>query len=216
MDINTIEQKFVPYIRPGERGGRTAFTVMACQPLHIGHVRVINRMILDSKVVIIGLEKAPRPSMVNAPYSDGHRIKMLHNVYGNRVRVVVISELQGGSNESWPNHCIKAITSEGWPEPTDYYTGSEADASRYAGWFWNKMVTSPELETKENQMRYFIDVGDKRMLRRLCLLREDFRQIPSSSEVRKLLQSTNKAWHTWVPAVNHHLVESALPATLRK
>ena len=90
MDVNTIEHKIVPYIRPVEKGTRTAFTVMSCQPLHLGHVRVINRMILDYKTVIIGLEKAPPQPTANAPFTDGQRIKMLHNVYGNRVRVVGI------------------------------------------------------------------------------------------------------------------------------
>src|SRR5690348_5258339 len=130
MDVNTIEHKIVPYIRPVEKGTRTAFTVMSCQPLHLGHVRVINRMILDYKTVIIGLEKAPPQPTANAPFTDGQRIKMLHNVYGNRVRVVGIAP-QSSAVGDWPSHCVRSITLDGWPEPTDYYTGSQSDADQY-------------------------------------------------------------------------------------
>jgi nicotinamide mononucleotide adenylyltransferase len=215
MDLNVFEQKFGPYPRANAKLGRTAFTVMSCQPLHVGHVRVINRMILDYKTVLIGLPNARSRPSSSTPFTDSQRIKMLHNVYGNRVRTVLIDKQPGDLVDDWPQHCVKTVLREGWPEPTDYYTGSQADASQYEGYFWGKMVSAPELEAEENRKKYYIDGTDGSVLRRLCLLRQDFQQIPSSSEIRKLLQSRNYAWRTWIPAVNHDLVESIFPTKLK-
>lgn len=189
---------------------RTALAVMRTQPLHEGHVRIVQKMISNYETVIVGLGSADKSRVPANPFTIDERIEMWDNVFGNRVKLVPLKDLGATQHTSeWCDYVLKKIKGLGLPDPTDYFTGSMADAVWYRNRFFNATIGSPthDCDAKEFVRNYMPD-GVFRMLH---VVERNGSFIPSATELRTFLQTRTDGWKQFVPAVNWDLVERCYP-----
>lgn len=180
---------------------RVGFTFLDCQPFHYGHAAIINRMIQNHNLVIVGLNSSNGRSSL-APWSDMQQVKMLRNVYRSRLRPVFLKDVEPNSKSFDIDQLLTSICDLGFSQPTDYYASSKEEATPFMTRFWHKMVTDPSINDDESQ-RYFIDVNGCKVLRLLTVVDNHGKTMPKTEEIRKSVISGNSAWHAWVPPVNY-------------
>ena len=199
---------------------RIGLIVGRFQPFHNGHADTVNNIIQDCSVVIIGLGSAQLSRERHNPWTVDERKEMLRNVYGDRIRVVPLKDLNASTPAEWTNYVIEKAANIGLPAPTDYYTGSVTDGIWYRDHFaadWEGVEAWIE-ETGNDWSdfeRYRIHSEDANSqpdsVRRLHVNERRDNGIPSATEVRGFLELRDDGWKQWVPAVNHELVESTYP-----
>ena len=170
---------------------RTALAIMRTQPLHKGHTGIADIMTGDYDTVIIGCGSADKPISIGNPFPIEIRMQMWRNIYGDRIKLVPLADL-GATRDTneWCDYVLKKITGMGLPAPTDYFTGSPADAIWYRGRFFNKECGSPADDNAEDFMRRYMPNG---VFRQLHLVDRVQNYIPSAT------------------AVNHSIVEENFP-----
>lgn len=177
--------------------------VMRTQPLHLGHTRIIDTMIRDNDVAIVGLGSCNSPSTPNNPFSPDQRKQMLKNVYGDRIKIVMLSDLGiTPGKEDWVNYVLEKISKLGLPDPTDYYSGSHGDS------VWYKSKFSHSLST---DIRYSLATSSGYICRRLHIMDRDIGNIPSATSIRSLISLGDAKWKEWTPRVNHQFIEDNFP-----
>lgn len=197
---------------------RVALTVARCQPLHKGHCLIIHRMIEDFSTVIIGLGSANKSRDFVNPWTIEERMSMIRNVFGDRVKIVPLSDIGSEQHtDDWADYVLEKISKVNLPEPTDYFTGSIQDSLWYEGRF-NRDHTREEMFRRTYQyvkggaipsdinpvLGYFTK---NTVFRKLHDIKRNNNDIPSATELRGFLQLRNEGWKEWVPAVNHNLIE---------
>lgn len=188
---------------------RVGLAIMRTQPVHEGHTRIAARMINSHDVVIIGCGSANKPVSIQNPFPIEVRMEMWDRLYGSRVRLVPLADL-GATNTTneWCDYVLKKIQGMGLPDPTDYYTGSPADAVWYKGRFFNKECGSPADDNTEEFVARYMPNG---VFRQLHLEERTHNYIPSATELRQFMVTRDDGWKRWVPAVLHELVEANFP-----
>lgn len=188
---------------------RTGLAIMRCQPLHNGHTRILQRMISKHETAILCLGSADKGRMPNNPFTINERTKMVKNVYGDRIKIVPLNDLGATANTTdWVDYALEKIEKMGMPAPTDYYTGSAADAVWYRSRFFNAAVQSPCDDEPDAFLANYMPHGVFRMLH---IVERNGSFIPAATELRTFLQTRTDGWKAWVPEVNHELVETAYP-----
>lgn len=163
---------------------KVALGVVRIEPLHNGHTRMINKMIQDYDVVIIGVGSASSPVSKKNPWTFEQRKTMLKQVYGTRIKILPIEDIGAEANSnSWCDHVLNKIDQVNLPAPTDYFTGSEADSIWYRGRFGDNIHIIERTESD------FI----------------------SGTEIRKYLEMGSDKWKNFVPRVNVRYIEDTYP-----
>lgn len=189
--------------------------VMRAQPFG-GHGNLVNEMIWNNEVVIIGLGSAGESRSRENPYTIEERQQMIRNVYGNRVKIVPLQDI--GSEQysnDWVDYVLDKIEKVGLPSPTRYYTGSQADATYYQDRFyheslsyWKTGIRDPLINPNSN---FYVDD----ILRELYIIDRYQTNVPSATEIRTMIETRSNLWKKWVPEVNHTLVENCYPEHFR-
>lgn len=179
---------------------RVGLFIGRLQPLHMGHSQVIFNMIEYCETAIIGLGSTQLNKEKENPWNVEERKQMLKNVFGERIKIVPLKDLgtEPGKN-AWIDYVLEKINKVGLPEPTDYFTGSEADS------IWYRDRFHYELDVEFNN--HYIN-GTKRQLH---ILERSNNNIPSATEIRGFLETRDEGWKKWVPRVNHEIVELGYP-----
>lgn len=213
-------KKFSEIKNPQKRVG---LANMRTQPMHLGHTGILNTMIANCETAILGLGSAQKVPDEHDPWPIENRIQQARNVYGDRIKIVPLHDLGTtvGTND-WIDYVIDKVIKLGLPEPTDYYTGSEADAIWYRERFYRKYfspvpedVNLPDTwndSIPEEYDDYYTEGG---ILRRLHIRARDMTQVPSATEIRTFMALRNDGWRRFVPYVNHELVETTYPDQFR-
>lgn len=188
---------------------RVALAIMRTQPLHFGHTRIIERMISKCSTVIVALGSADKSRLPANPFTIEERITMLDNVFGTRIKIVPLKDLGATSGtNTWCDYALNKIQKLGLPDPTDYFTGSRADAVWYRGRFFNADVGSPTDLPPDEFLENYMPNG---LLRMLHVENRNGNYIPSATELRTFLQTRTDGWKEWTPEVNHELIEERYP-----
>ena len=159
---------------------KVGLAIMRMQPMHKAHINLINQMNSYCETSIIGLGSAQAFDEWN-PFTVEQRTDMIRNVFGDRVKIVPLVDV--GTNkgtDEWIKYVIDKTTKIGLPNPTEYFSGSEADSVWYKSHFGTKLHIMP---------------------------REMFVH-PSASEVRTLLAAGDTAWKKYIPRVNWEIVNN--------
>lgn len=172
---------------------RVGLAICRIQPLHKGHCLIINQMIQDCEVAILGLGSTNKKPDRWDPFTPDVRMQMVKNVYGDRLKIVPLVDINASTKSDWIEYVSSKITKLGMKEPTDYYTGSESDAA----WYTDHYGFDNEPGKKKLHM---VDRG--------------MNNIPSASELRTLIELQDNGWKKWVPAVNWGLIEDNYPEDL--
>jgi hypothetical protein len=180
-------------------------------------------MIESCETAILGLGSAQKTSDEHDPWPIDNRIQQARNVYGDRIKIVPLNDLgaTSGTND-WIDYVLDKANKLGLPEPTDYYTGSEADAIWYRERFYRKYfspvpegVTLPDSWDNSMPEEYDAYYTEGGVLRRLHIRARDMTQIPSATEIRTFMALRNDGWKKFVPYVNHSLIEETYPEEFR-
>lgn len=190
---------------------RVALSVMRLQPLHKGHSTIINSMIEDFETVIVGVGSTQKQREKWDPWTFEERKQMLKNVYGDRLKIVQLQDLgttEGTNN--WVDYVIDKITKLGMAPPTDYFTGSQADARWYTNRFFMEGVSewdaSDPYSSAMNELnsRYY----SNGILRELHIVDRAKNPVPPATDLRTFMELRSEEWKQWVPQVNWELLES--------
>jgi hypothetical protein len=182
---------------------------MRTQPIHEGHTRIVQRMINNHDVVILGCGSANKPVSIQNPFPVEVRMEMWDRIYGLRVKLVPLADLGATKDTNeWCDYVLKKVRGVGLPDPTDYYTGSPADAIWYRGRFFNKECGSPADDQPDDFIQRYMP---NNVFRQLHLEERTHNYIPSATELRQFMVTRDDGWKRWVPAVIHDLVEKHFP-----
>lgn len=190
---------------------RTGLAVMRIQPLHAGHCRILSKMAMACDTAILGLGSAQKSREPHDPWTVDERMKMVKNVFGDRLKIVPIVDLGASAPEEWVNYLIEKITKLGLKEPTDYFTGSRFDAAWYRDHFaadWEALEIADRNMDMNAFGRY---IGVDGRIRRLHIIDRNGGNVPPATDIRTSLTLRNGDWMDWVPAVNYDIVENNFP-----
>ena len=185
---------------------RTGLAVMRIQPLHKGHCHIIDQMIQNCENVILGIGSTNVSDQWN-PFSFELRKKMVHNVFGDRLKIVQLADI--GTQEdtnAWVDYVLDKIKKLGLSEPTDYFTGSSADARWYAQRFYLNGISVHNKTAHENESFY-----QEKKLKILHIVDREKNEVPAATDLRTFIELGAEDWKQWVPAVNHDLVLDNYP-----
>lgn len=156
----------------------SAIGVFRLQPLHNGHLSIINRMIAEHDIVTIGIGSSNQPITNKNPWSFDDRKAMLRNIYGSRIRILKLNDLDNDEENAWADYVLEEASKLKIDKPTFYYSGSEYDAHWYKDRFEHIIICDRE---KNEHL--------------------------SGTIVRDFLTTNNPDWEKEVPLINHYLVE---------
>jgi cytidyltransferase-like protein len=180
--------------------------VMRAQPLHRGHTHVINHMIENCDIVIIGLGSAQKKRERHDPWTVEERQQMLRNVYGDRIKIMPLVDIGAVNPIDWASYVLEKVQKLGLPDPTEYHSGSEADSIWYRYHFF-----MGDLNSLKGLVPDHFYTPDGKIVRKLILHYREQNPIPSATEIRMFLETRYDGWKRWIPRVNHPLIESTYP-----
>ncbi len=164
---------------------KSGLAVMRAQPPHIGHLKLIGRMLDECEKIIIILGSVQEQGTDRNPYSYIQRKQMLQKIYENtaeqeRIKILGIFDINNPTE--WADFVLDFIK-EAAPEtekPDVYYAGSEYDAQWFRKSFRHIRI--------ENRIDY------------------DFPYV-SGSMVRDMIKIGDQRWHNFVPQAIHSMIE---------
>jgi hypothetical protein len=171
-----------------------AFAAMRLQPaIHLGHHKLICKMLEENDLVIIGLGSTQIENTSRHPLSASERIEMFNILYGvnnKKIKIVRLVDIGAVSPKEWSNYCIERLETMKLPTPTDYYAGSPTDA------FWFEGAVNA----------YGEDIN-------INVLDRHSTGIMSGTEIRASLANGTNEWKKHVPRCLHEYVEKTFPYT---
>ena len=189
--------------------GRIGLAVMRLQPPHRGHMNLINRMLQDCDTAIIGFGSAQLSGVARHPFTYEQRVEMVQTVFGDHFQPLPLTDINpDATDDEWMDHILAAIRAHNLPAPTDYYTGSPADAQYYTGYF--ATIETPAHDI--GMTRSYHGAGNDR---RLHIIDRVLSTLPPAEELRTLIEKRDPAWHHYVPERLIGYIEAHYPAALR-
>lgn len=181
--------------------------VMRTQPLHKGHTRIIDAMIQDSDVAIIGMGSCNISRTVHDPFTPDERKEMIRNVYGDRVKIIMLSDLGiTPGKDDWVDYVLSKIHKLGLPSPSDYYSGSHGDSV----WYKNRF-TDYTGDGNPGWQYEFVREDGTVDFRKIHILDRSMNDVPAATDIRTLISMGDTSWKQWVPRVNHKFIEANFP-----
>jgi len=121
--------------RAGGSSRKIGLAIMRLQPLHSGHAHLLQRMLQDMEVVIIGLGSVQEYGSLLNPFTADQRKEFIQIVTNNspKVKVVDLTDIGPVSKQKWLSHVFGCIKEAGLPKPNYYYLGIQSDPGDYVG-----------------------------------------------------------------------------------
>lgn len=196
---------------------RVGLMVGRFQPLHRAHTKLINIMIQDCETAIVCLGSAQKKREKHDPWTVEERMQMLKNVYADRIKIVPLNDIGAVSPDQWVSYIFDKLDKLGMKDPTDYYSGSDFDASWYKEHFWSDTISS-ELVTRHSVSQGLVDdprlknyLTNGGVMRKLHILNRETSPVPSATEIRMSLELRNDMWKEWSAAVNNDIIIDNYP-----
>lgn len=190
--------------------GRVALAIGRFQPPHNGHVGLFRRMLGENDIVIVGVGSTQHKHELRHPFAWEQRRAMLACLFGKTLRIVPLTDLDSlDTTDEWVAYVIGKLAKQRLPEPTDYYTGSPADAKWYVGHF--ARLTDPVVRGGDRVTTHQSPVTG----RRLHVVARDPAMPVSASDLRSLIERRDPDWKQWVPAGIVDDIERSYPGHLR-
>ena len=195
-----------PYIG----SGRVGLVVMRMQPPHRGHINLINLMRSDCDVAIVAFGSTQQSRVVRNPFTFEQRVEMVKATFGNLIKPLPLVDIDSNvNNDDWANYVLDKIRKLNLPEPTDYYSGSTADAKWYVNHF--AKITDPATDMGVLKTYHAPDTN-----KRLHILERAYYNMPPAEEIRSLIERRDDEWKNYVPARLVDYIEWNYPPELRR
>lgn len=162
---------------------KTGLTVMRAQPLHIGHKKLIDRMLEECEEIIVLLGSVQEQGTDRNPYTYTLRKQMIQTVYSGNSRITVLGMFDINNPTQWADFVLDFLKESlpDKPVPDAYYAGSEYDAQWFRGAVKNIII--------ENRVDY------------------NFPYV-SGSMVRDMIKIGDARWKDFVPKAVHEIIEA--------
>lgn len=167
---------------------KTGLAIMRAQPPHIGHIKLIKRMLSECEKAVIILGSVQEQGTDRNPYTYIQRKEMLQKIFANSPdakRLKILGMFDINNPTQWGAFVMdflkEACPNE--PLPEVYYAGSEYDAQWFRDIFTNIQI--------ENRVDY------------------NFPYV-SGSMVRDMIKIGDNRWHDFVPKAIHQTIESLI------
>lgn len=162
--------------------------------VHEGYVHLISWMLSDCDTAIIALG----PSIY---LTHEARMTMLRAIFGPMLKFVQLHDIDANEDtDDWIDYVLDRIESAGLPMPTDYYTGSAADAR----WYENRFA---RLDDPSESLGPRTTWTSPQSGRRLNILDRRTRPELQGSDIGTLIQRRDDEWKRFVPAKLHRYIE---------
>jgi cytidyltransferase-like protein len=156
--------------------------VMRAQPLHYGHIRLIEEALKECRSVFIVLGSVQEFGTSRNPFTYSERKKMIKNYFKDnplweRINIIGLKDI---FSLEWPNYVISSVLDR-YPDAdlTEVYGGSKYDCD----WFKDHTLISHILDRADNNYPYV-----------------------SASMIRDMLMYKDVRWMNYVPKCNHQIV----------
>lgn len=162
--------------------------VMRAQPFHIGHKKLVDKMLAECACVTIVLGSIQESGTEHNPFDYRTRQTMITNVYEKSKdfqRLHICGLVDINRPDEWGKyvlHCINKKFDAG-VEPDVYYAGSDYDAQCFKG-----CCSSIELVDRNDPAYPFV----------------------SGTMVREMIKFKDIRWKDFVPSENYGLIEEYL------
>lgn len=146
-------------------------TIMRAQPFHIGHQKIIDRMLCECEQVTVILGSIQEHGTERNPFNYTNRKKMIQNVYRtneNYARLKIIGLFDINNPAEWAVYVLDFMMESfsNLKNPDVYYAGSSYDAHWFKSAFENIEIvdrTAPDFPFVTGSMvRDMIKFGDVR------------------------------------------------------
>ena len=173
--------------------------VARCQPFHIGHERIIDRMLEECEVVTIVLGSINMKDGKN-PWAFHDRKKMIKNVYRNKAewsKMRILGAPDINNDSRWAHFILEDIVKEYYIDELEHKDYHEADAY-YAGsqfdgrWFEEQKL---EIVYVDRTFQDFPFVSAT-MIRDMMVIQDPRWKLYVNKENYKLLE-THYRWLKW-------------------
>lgn len=181
---------------------RVGLMIGRFQPLHNRHKEIIDYMLQECSVVVIGIGSAQLCYGKRHPFTVHERELMVRLVFPtDKIKIIKLHDITIDGNPEqwvvdvrWMDYVLDEIKKNNIPAPTDYYSGSFEDARWYFDYF-----ADPKKD------RFFVD---KNMLvyenniidRRLHILDRQKDGALSATKIRELIFKNDPEWKFCVPS----------------
>ena len=159
--------------------------IMRAQPFHIGHQKLVDRMLSECEHVTIALGSIQEHGTNRNPFNYTTRKKMIQNIYQakpeyKRLKIVGIFDINNPAE--WGNYVLDFITESfsDLPKPDVYYAGSVYDAH----WF-KSCIANIIIEDRADESFPFV----------------------SGSMIRDMIRYGDKRWKNFIAPINHPIIE---------
>ena len=159
--------------------------IMRAQPFHIGHAKLIDKMLKECAQVTIILGSIQEQGTERNPFNYTTRKKMLQNVYRERqdyARLKIMGIFDINNPVEWPDYVLDFVheTCPNLPTPDVYYAGSTFDAQ----WF-KSAFQHIEYEDRTDESFPFV----------------------SGSMIRDMIRFGDRRWKNFVHTPNQQIIE---------
>lgn len=160
-------------------------SIMRAQPFHIGHSKMIDKMLHECEQVTVILGSIQEQGTERNPLNYTTRKKMIQNVYRLRTeypRLKIIGLFDINNPAEWAAYVLDFM-GESFPDlirPDVYYAGSSYDAHWFKSAFENI-----EIDDRTDESFPFV----------------------TGSMVRDMIKFGDKRWHNFIHPENYNLIE---------
>ena len=164
---------------------KLGLAVMRAQPLHIGHQKLINRMLNECEKIIIMLGSVQEQGTDRNPYTYIQRKQMILNVFdNNKERITILGMFDINNPTQWADFVLDFLRESlpHLPTPDVYYAGSSYDAQ----WF-EKTMSKIIIEDRVDYNFPYV----------------------SGSMVRDMIKIGDLRWRQFVPKEIHKIIEES-------
>jgi cytidyltransferase-like protein len=196
---------------------RVALMIGRTQPLHSGHIRLIDYVMERYPITIFCMGSVNEYRTEKNPWTPEEREYMIRNIYDYRFPIIPIADLGSCDNTSniWIDYVIDILAKHNLPEPTDYFTGRPADSTWYQNKFWLGDDCDIRLSLPENS-KYYLNRSNGKILRKLHILEEYFENNLCATHIREMISKNDSSWKKYIPETNHKFIERTFPEHLKQ
>lgn len=153
--------------------------IMRLQPLHFGHIELINRMLGECNNVTVAIGSAQESRTYGNPFTYNERLKM-STAYPWKRKILVMPIRDIFNLGAWGEYALREVERKIKNKVNVYYCGTFEDGQCFAG-------KVPKIIVHDR------NVGSSKGL--------------SASKIRQLILSGDSEWMQFVPAMNHGIIK---------
>ena len=155
--------------------------VMRLQPMHMGHIELISRMIRECRIPVLAIGSAQESRTYGNPFTFQERYRMVKNFPGmGKLNIIPLNDIFNLG--AWARYALDTVEKKMKTKVSVYYCGADQD-----GVLFLKEGMKLALMDRKN-----ISGGNGHLL--------------SATKIRNWILTGSDEWKQYVPTLNHKLI----------